>query len=78
VNDEPIEKLKAELFRLRARPEDVPGDGIVVVDHGHGNASLQSRRGPDFDWFGNAADILDRLSGLPDGSGPEAIRSEFG
>jgi hypothetical protein len=34
VSDDTIEKIKAELFRLHARPEDVGVDGIVVGDRG--------------------------------------------
>jgi hypothetical protein len=37
-----------------------------------------SARRADFNYFGTAAEILERLRGLPDDSGPEAIRSEFG
>jgi hypothetical protein len=66
-------------FRLRARPLDVgPVDAIGVSDFGEGYAQLSgSVRRPDFHWFGPATVILERLSGLPDGAGPEAIRSEF-
>ena len=73
-----LDKIRAELFRLRARPEDAGLDGITVGDRGHGNAVLNSTpRGPDFHWFGSQAEILQRLSGLPDDAGPEVIRSEF-
>jgi hypothetical protein len=72
--------IREELVRLRARPEDVgPLDAISVQDRGHGNAVLTGavRRSPDFNYFGAATEILERLRGLPDDSGPEAIRSEF-
>lgn len=72
--------IKEELFRLRARPEDVGAiDGITVSDRGDGNPALQgSAKRSDFFFVGAAAEILERLRGLPDGGGPEAIRSEFG
>jgi hypothetical protein len=72
--------LRDELSRLRARPEDVGAvDGISAQDRGHGNAVLTgSAKRLDFNYFGAAAEILERLRGLPDDSGPEAIRSEFG
>lgn len=79
MSDDTIEKIKAELFRLHARPEDVGIDGITVGDRGHGNAVLQSRGRP-LDWFGSQDEILRRLSALPDAegkSGPELVRSEF-
>jgi hypothetical protein len=75
-----IEKIRAELFRLKARPEDVGHlDGITVGDRGNANAMLSGspRRVVDFHWFESAAKIHERLVGLPDGAGPEAIRSEF-
>jgi hypothetical protein len=31
----------------------------------------------NFYWHGPGVDVLDRLSGLPDGSGAQAVRSEF-
>jgi len=76
-----IAAIRDELFRLRARPEDVgPLDAISAQDRGHGNAVLTGavRRSPDFNYFGAASEILERLRGLPDNAGPEAIRSEFG
>ena len=36
-----------------------------------------SPRGVNFHWFGAADEILERLAGLHDDAGPEAIRSEF-
>jgi len=79
MSDATIEKIKAQLFRLHARPEDVGIDGITVSDRGHGNAVLQSRGRP-LDWFGSQDEILQRLSALPDAegkNGPELVRSEF-
>jgi hypothetical protein len=78
VSDDTIEKIRAELFRLRARVEDVGRDGIEAGARGDDGAVLQCRSGRDFYWTGRADEILQRLSGLPDDSGPEAIRSEFG
>jgi hypothetical protein len=53
-------------------------DAIYARDRKHGNAVLQgSTRTRAFDWFGPAEEILERLRGLPDDGGPEAIRSEF-
>lgn len=54
-------------------------DEIRVRDREGGYAQLEGApvKDPDFDWFGKAAEIYERLAGLPDGGGPEAIRSEF-
>lgn len=76
-----LDAIRDELFRLRALPEDVgPLDAIYVGDRQHGNAVLSghARKTPDYFYFGKATEILERLRGLPDDSGPEAIRSEFG
>ena len=78
MSDDTIEKIKAELFRLRARVDDVGRDGIEVGARGDDGAVLQCRSGRNFYWAGRADDILQRLSGLPDDGGPEVIRSEFG
>jgi hypothetical protein len=74
-----FEQIRAQIFRLRARSKDVgPVDAIGVKDRGDGIAELHgSARRADFHWVGPADEILERLSGLPDDSGPEAIRSEF-
>jgi hypothetical protein len=78
-----ISAIKDELFRLRARSQDVGrDDAITVEDRGNGSAVLHGSTGRrDFYWRGPAAEILERLHGLPDqsehGSGPEVIRSEF-
>jgi hypothetical protein len=80
MSAETIAKIRAELFRLHARVEDVGRDGIEVADRGHGNVVLSCRGGRELDWFGSAEDALARLSGLPDAegkSGPELVRSEF-
>jgi hypothetical protein len=72
--------IRREVFRLRADVGAVgPKDAIYVRDRGNNNASLEgsSRAPEDFSWFGAADDILARLSGLPDGAGPEVVRSEF-
>lgn len=79
MSDPTIEKIKEELFRLHARPEEVGVDGIVVEDRGNGNAVIQCRRGRDFYWTGSAEEIFE-LSSLPDAegkNGPELVRSEF-
>lgn len=80
MSDDTIDKIKAELFRLHARPEDVGDDGIIVSDVGHGDAVLQCQLGRDFQWSGPKQVILERLSGLPEAegkNGPELVRSEF-
>jgi hypothetical protein len=79
VVDSTIEEIRSEIFRLRADEGSVgPVDAIYARDRKHGNAVLQgSTRARDFDWFGSAEAILDRLRGLPDNGGPEVIRSEF-
>jgi hypothetical protein len=76
---DPIAEIRDELFRLKARPLDVgPTDAIGVRDDGNGRATLQgSVKRQSFHWYGDAAEILERLRGLPDDGGPEAIRSEF-
>jgi hypothetical protein len=74
-----IEDIRDQLRRLRATRRDVgPLDAISVEDRGNGDAELRgSPRHSNFYWIGPADQILDRLSGLPDEGGPEAIRSEF-
>jgi hypothetical protein len=74
-----LQQIKAQLFRLRARPLDVgPIDEIGVKDRGNGIAELYGspRRAP-FHVVLPAEQILERLSGLPDDGGPEVIRSEL-
>jgi hypothetical protein len=52
---------------------------IVVGDLGDGDVLMTASPADDnFYWYGPAADVLERLSGLPDGSGAQAVRSEFG
>lgn len=65
---DPIEDIRHELFRLRARSLDVgPVDAIDIRDDGNGNATLHgSTRARPFYWSGDAAEILARLRGLPD------------
>jgi hypothetical protein len=72
-----VEKIRVELRRLYARPEDVGRDGIQVGDRGHGNVVLSCRSGRAFDWFGSGEEALEKLVGLPDAGGAEAVRSEF-
>jgi hypothetical protein len=73
-----VEEIQAQLVRLRATELDVgPEDAITVADRGHGNARLSGSSRRPFEWFGAGSEILERLSGLRDGAGPEAIRSEF-
>ena len=75
-----IAAIQGELKRLKATEMDVGRvDEIRVRDDGAGYATLKGspRKDPDFHWVGTAAEIYERLAGLPDGSGPEAIRSEF-
>jgi hypothetical protein len=77
---DPVEAIRDELFRLRADEGSVgPTDAIKVKDRGEGYAQLTGspRKHPDFQWFGPAGVILERLSGLPDSAGPEVVRSEF-
>ncbi len=79
MSEDAIELIRAELWRLKATRSDVgPVEAIHVEDRGNGNAVLSSSsRGRNLDYFESAAVILERLAGLPDGGGPEAIRSEF-
>jgi hypothetical protein len=65
VSDPTIEKIKEELFRLHARPEEVGVDGIVVEDRGNGNAVIQCRRGRDFYWTGSAEEISSDFQVFP-------------
>jgi hypothetical protein len=76
---EVIDAIEEELMRLCARGRDAgPMDAITVQDRGDANAALRgSVHREDFTWFGPATEILRRLRGLPDRSGPELIRSAF-
>jgi hypothetical protein len=77
---DPIALIRRELFRLRARPEDVgPVEGITVGDRGHGNAVLEtSPRNPrPLDHFDSAEEILKKLRELPYDARPEGIHSQF-
>jgi len=77
--EDSIAEIEDQLRRLCARAIDVgPVHGIRVRDDGDGQATLHgSPRDIGFHWGGSTAKILERLSGLPDNGGPEAIRSEF-
>ncbi len=66
MTDSTLDAIRVELFRLRADEASV---GPVAASYG--------RERQAFDWFGSTEAILERLRGLPDDSGPEAIRSEF-
>ena len=77
--EDQIVAIIRELERIGATRLQV-GDAaaIGVFDDGRGKARLVgSLVKGRFNWFGEAKDILERLKGLPDDSGPEAIRSEF-
>ena len=79
MTEDVIEAIKREFERIGATRLQV-GDAaaIGVFDDGRGKARLVgSPVTAPFNWFGEADEILERLKGLPDGSGPEAIRSEF-
>jgi hypothetical protein len=74
-----IAEIEDELRRICARSIDVgPTHAIRIRDDGDGQATLLGPpRGIDFHWGGSTAKILQRLGGLPDNGGPEAIRTEF-
>jgi hypothetical protein len=76
---DPLELIRVELMRLGADEATVgPADAIRIKDRDGGYAQLEgSPVKPDFAWFGLAEAILGRLESLPDGAGPEAVRSEF-
>ena len=79
MNDELLAGIERELERLAATP-DAAGedDSIGVNDEGGGWASLgDSELRGEFYWYGRQEQILARLSRLPDGAGPEAVRLEF-
>ena len=77
--DDSIAEIEDELRRICARSIDVgPAHAIRVRDDGDGQATLLGPpRDIDFHWGGSTAKMLERLGGLPDNGGPEAIRSEF-
>jgi hypothetical protein len=78
-----IERIRRQLWRLGARAsQDVAHVGeremMVVGDLGDGEVLLTASPADDnFYWHGSATDVLERLSGLPDGGGAQAVRSEF-
>ena len=77
--DDPLELIEAELARIGADAERTgEADSIGVNDERDGWASLgASAQRRDLYWFGRAEQILDRLTRLPTGAGPEAVRTEF-
>jgi hypothetical protein len=83
MSGEAVEGIRRQLSRLGARAsEDVAYVGeremIVVGDLGDGDVLLTaSPADNNFYWHGPATEVLERLSGLPDGSGAQAVRSEF-
>ena len=83
MSGEVIERIRRQLARLGARASDdiaYVGDHemIVVGDLGDGDVLLTASPADDnFYWHGPATEVLERLSGLPDGSGAQAVRSEF-
>src|SRR5690242_14228553 len=76
---EVIDAIEAELMRLCARGRDAsPVDAITVQGRGDASGALRgSVRREGFAWVAPATEILQRLRGLPDRSGPELIRSAF-
>jgi hypothetical protein len=80
---EVIDRIRQELSRLGARASgDAAYEGdremIVVGNLGDGEVLLTASPADDnFYSHGPGVDVLDRLSGLPDGSGAQAVRSEF-
>ena len=83
MSGEVIERIRLQLSRLGARASDdvvIVGERemIVVGDLGDGEVLLTaSPADENFYWHGPATEVLERLSGLPDGSGAQAVRSEF-
>ena len=78
---EQLDDIRRELGRIRATHLDVGGaDAIGVRDMGEGYVHLTGAPGGPREYLvgcGEATAVLERLKGLPTGSGPEAIRSEF-
>jgi hypothetical protein len=78
-----VERIRRQLSRLGARAcADLAYVGeremIVVGNLGEGDVLLTASPADDnFYWHGPAIDVLERLSRLPDGSGAQAVRSEF-
>lgn len=70
MSEDVIEAIREQLFRLRARREDVQYDAILPRDLGNGGVYLHATsRGRSFDCTGPALEALKRLRGLPDDRG---------
>ena len=75
--------LNDELLRIEAREKVRDhhlghGDRVHFEDSGEANVTLSgSSEGHDFDWFGPAKELLERLRKVPSGGGAEGVRSEF-
>ena len=78
-----VTALNDELLRIEAREKVRDhhlghGDRVHFEDSGEGNVTLSgSSGGIDFDWFGPAKELLERLRKVPSGGGAEGVRSEF-
>jgi hypothetical protein len=80
-----VTALNNELLRIEAREKVHDddhhlghGDRVHFEDSGEGNVTLSgSLGGIDFDWFGPAKELLERLRKVPSGGGAEGVRSEF-
>jgi hypothetical protein len=78
-----VTAINDELSRIEAKEKAHDhrlghGDRVHFVDEGEGNVTLNgSSKGHDFDWFGPAKELLDRLRKVPSGGGAEAVRDEF-
>ena len=83
MSGEAVRRIRRQLWRLGARASDDAAyegerERIGVGNLGDGEVLLTASPANDnFYWHGSAADVLERLSGLPDGSGAQAVRSEF-
>jgi hypothetical protein len=73
-----IAAIQEELDRIGAGEAAGGPDTIGVNDERDGWASLgATEQRHDFYWYGTCEEILRRLSGLPGGAGPGAVRDEF-
>lgn len=75
-----IEKIERELQRLAARAIDVGAAEEIRIDYlgdDYGLLKGAPLRQPLLRWVGRSEEIHERLAGLPDRGGPEAIRSAF-
>lgn len=79
MSDDLLIAIEAELDRIGAGSAGAGEvDSIGVNDESDGWASLgasEVRR--DLYWYGTVQEILDRLTRLPSGAGPDAVRAEF-